>query len=336
MLAETFYNHLPKHKIELVNGQTLISGNLEVSRMVLETILQGYGAQYIQSLVEPDLLQEACIEAFGRKKKNVEGSVPLIEETTDIPVARMASELRMNLFALDCFGVWGGDLVVKLSNDALTPDIYVNRKKHDPWQHEYYFDGAPDLIIEVMHPATRAFDAGLRLEHYQAAAVPEIWLIDPASESMMVYCLNGSSYTIQEIKVEEKLDCQVLPGLTLYQAKLWEVKKAPWQNYRGLVSLNEVSSKESQAQTKEKDTTGMGSNYRIPFAPDVRLLPTPITFEQFISWAPEAKFEWMDDRPYIGGGTDTNLHLTGLLLMTFGLTEAVAMLPAEAWAVYLK
>src|SRR5690606_27056368 len=137
-------------------------------------------------------------------------------------------------FALDCFGVWGGDLVVKLGNDALTPDIYVNRNKHDPRQHEYFFDGAPDLIIEVMHPATRAFDAGLRLQRYQTAAVPEIWLIDPLSESVMIYCLNGSSYNIQEIKTEDKLDCQVLPGLTLFPAKLWEVKQDSWQNYRDL------------------------------------------------------------------------------------------------------
>jgi hypothetical protein len=46
-LAETFYNSLPKHKIELVNGKTLISGSLELSRMVLDSILQSYGAQYI-------------------------------------------------------------------------------------------------------------------------------------------------------------------------------------------------------------------------------------------------------------------------------------------------
>ena len=40
----------------------------------------------------------------------------------------------------------------------------------------------------------------------------------------------------------------------------------------------------------------------------------------------------MDGQPHIGGGTDTNLHLTGLLLMTFGLTEAVRSLSADAWS----
>jgi len=336
MLAETFYNRLPKQKIELVNGQTLISGSLEVSRTMLETILQSYGAQYIQSLVEAELLQEACIEAFGRKTKNKVETAPLIGETTNIPVARMAGELRMNLFALDRFGVWGGDLVIKLGDDAFTPDIYVNRKKHDPRQHEYFLDGAPDLIIEVMHPATKAFDAGLRLERYQAAAVPEIWLIDPASESIMVYRLNGSSYTIQEIKTEEMLDCQVLHGLTLFPAKLWEVKKDPWQNYRDMVTYHKGTLKDKPALARENDTGDLDSDFHLPFAPDIRLMPTPISFEQFISWAPEAKFEWFDDRPHIGGGNDTNLHLTGLLLMTFGLTEAVGMLPEEAWSAYLK
>jgi len=336
MLAKTFYNRLPKHKIELVNGKTLISGSLEVSQMVLETILQSYGAQYIQSLVEPELLQDACIEAFGRKTMKKTRTAPLERKTTNIYVARMASELRMNLFALDRFGVWGGDLAVKLGDEVFTPDIYLNRKKYHPRQHEYFFDGAPDLIVEVMHPATKAFDAGLRLERYQAAAVPEIWLIDPISESIMVNVNNEACYNIQETKKEEKLDCQALPGLTLFPAKLWEVKKDPWHNLKDLVTYHIGTSKDKPALDSEKDLGDLvDSDFRLPFAPDVRLMPTPITFEQFISWAPEAKFEWMEDRPHIGGGTDTNLHLTGLLLMTFGLTEAVGMLPAEAWVDYL-
>ncbi len=343
MLAETFYNQLPKNKIELVDGQTLISGSREVSRMVLAAILQGYGAEYIVSLVEPALLQEACIEAFGRKKRA--GSDSVMEETPYMPVARMAGELRMNLFALRRFDVMGGDQVVKLSEewrlpesplpDAFTPDIYVNRIRHDPRQKEYYFEGAPDLIIEVMHPATKAFDTGLRLMRYQAASVPEIWLIDAASENIMVYRLQGNSYSFQTLKAEETLDCQVLPGLTLYPSRLWQVKADPWKNYYGLVSFNEASSREDPAQIIEKGRVDMESSIRIPFAPEIHLTPTPISFEQFISWAPEAKFEWMDGKPHIGGGTDTNLYLTGLLLMTLGLTESVGILPAEDWKDYL-
>ncbi len=340
MLAETFYNQLPKHKIELVNGQTLISGSREVSRMVLAAILQGYGAEYIVSLIAPELLQEACIEAFGRGKARHQEAVPLIEASIDMPVARMASELRMNLFALDHFGVWGGDLVIKLGEDAFTPDIYMNRSRHDPRQHEYFLDGAPDLIIEVMHPATRAFDTGLRLDRYQTAAVPEIWLIDSTSESITIYRLEGGSYNVEETKTAQ-LDCQILPGLTLYPSRLWQVKADPWaafrwKNYSGLVSLSHDSLGHSPSQAGKRGTREVQSDFLIPFAPDVRLAPTPISFEQFISWAPEAKFEWMDDSPHIGGGTDTNLYLTGLLLMTFGLTEAVGMLPSGAWADHLK
>jgi hypothetical protein len=40
-------------------------------------------------------------------------------------------------------------------------------------------------------------------------------------------------------------------------------------------------------------------------------------------------------RPHIGGGNHTNLHLTGLLLMTCGLKEAVSMLPADDWQALL-
>ena len=84
--------------------------------MVLEAILQGYGSEYILPLVERSLLREACIEAFG---------LPYPEVAPTMPVARMANELMMSLYGLDHYGAMGRDVVVKLGEDAFTPDVYV-------------------------------------------------------------------------------------------------------------------------------------------------------------------------------------------------------------------
>ena len=63
-----FYNALPKHKAELVDGQLYIGGSLAKSAMTLGYMVEKLGAKYVSRLVPKDLLQDAVIEVFGRGK----------------------------------------------------------------------------------------------------------------------------------------------------------------------------------------------------------------------------------------------------------------------------
>lgn len=332
MNHHAFYDRLPRHKIELVDGKTLISGSLTTSRMVLEAILQGYGPEYILPLIARDQLREACIEAFGSGRSAPRPAYPEVAPT--MPVARMASELMMSLYGLDHYGVMGRDIVVKLGEDAFTPDMYVYTDPADTRQGSYYFDGPPDLLVEVMHPANRPFDTGHRLSCYQAAGVPEIWLIDFELENITVYQREANAYKTRSFTAEDTILSETIPSLTLHLDRLWQIKADPWQNRFDLVTSTGAP---PSAKSRRRVRSGSERDQEVdlPFSPSVALTPTPISFAQFIAWAPEAKFEWMDGQPHIGGGYDTNLHLTGLLLMTLGLTETVDLLPAEAWSPYL-
>ena len=337
MQLRAFYDRLPRNKIELVDGKTLISGSLRTSRMVLQAILEGYRPEYILPLVERDVLREACIEAFGRGL-STDHHYPEVAPT--IPVARMASELMMSFYMLDHYGVMGRDIVVKLGEDAFTPDVYVYADPADPRQGSYYFDGAPDLIVEVMHPANRPFDTGHRLSCYQTAGVPEIWLVDVESENITVYQRQDDDYRVRSSRVHSSetgntLSSEVLAGVTLHLDRLWQVKADPWQNRFDLITTTEASPRKKSRRRTRSTSAERAQEVDLPFSPSVALAPTPIRFAQFIAWAPEAKFEWGDGKPHIGGGYDTNLHLTGLLLMTLGLTETVGLLPSEAWSPYL-
>ncbi len=42
----------------------------------------------------------------------------------------------------------------------------------------------PDLVVEVLSPATRANDLGVKREMYMTAGVKELWLADPTEQSM--------------------------------------------------------------------------------------------------------------------------------------------------------
>ncbi len=57
-----------------------------------------------------------------------------------------------------------------------------------------YFRGVPLLIAEVLSPATRALDRGPRMDVYRQAGVPHLWLLDPVTQTVNVYALDGRVY----------------------------------------------------------------------------------------------------------------------------------------------
>ncbi len=53
--------------------------------------------------------------------------------------------------------------------------------------------GAPDLIIEILSPATAAKDLKEKFFLYESAEVKEYWIVDPSNETLTVYILNKDS-----------------------------------------------------------------------------------------------------------------------------------------------
>jgi Uma2 family endonuclease len=67
----------------------------------------------------------------------------------------------------------------KLQNSGREPDLFfVMRERVGQWQ-EKYFDGAPDLIIEVISDDSVGRDRAEKFEEYEEAGVREYWIIDP-------------------------------------------------------------------------------------------------------------------------------------------------------------
>lgn len=62
------------------------------------------------------------------------------------------------------------------------PDIVVILNDRLPQLTEQYFDGAPNLIVEILSPNTRAIDRSEKFTEYEVAGVPEYWIIDPDRE----------------------------------------------------------------------------------------------------------------------------------------------------------
>jgi len=48
-------------------------------------------------------------------------------------------------------------------------------------------EGAPDLVIEVLSPATRRKDISIKVQKYAQTGVRELWLVDPRDRRVIVY-----------------------------------------------------------------------------------------------------------------------------------------------------
>ena len=71
--------------------------------------------------------------------------------------------------------------------NTLVPDVLIvcDRNKIKP----NGIDGAPDLVVEVLSPATASRDKGIKKSVYERAGVQEYWIVDPESKSIDVYQL---------------------------------------------------------------------------------------------------------------------------------------------------
>lgn len=72
---------------------------------------------------------------------------------------------------------------------VLQPDLMVVCDRNKVDRHGIH--RAPDLVVEVLSPATARYDKIIKLSLYQRAGVPEYWIADPVSRSASVYTLKN-------------------------------------------------------------------------------------------------------------------------------------------------
>jgi Uma2 family endonuclease len=83
------------------------------------------------------------------------------------------------------------------SEEGVQPDIlFVSTQRLDI-VHDDWIRGAPDLIVEILSPATAERDRDLKRKLYQRQGVAEYWIVDPESESIQVWRLAAGATTAE-------------------------------------------------------------------------------------------------------------------------------------------
>ncbi|GAB4471929.1 MAG: Uma2 family endonuclease [Burkholderiaceae bacterium] len=76
--------------------------------------------------------------------------------------------------------------------------------------------GAPDLVVEVLSPATASHDQVLKRRVYERAGVREFWLVHPVDRVVTVYRLVGGQYGRPDVfELAGATPVGVLPGVTI-------------------------------------------------------------------------------------------------------------------------
>ena len=80
-----------------------------------------------------------------------------------------------------------------------------------------FIHGAPDLVIEVLLPTTAGYDLEIKRQLYASSGVPEIWYVDPRSDSVDVLPLadEGSYAVAGKFSSDQALVSKTLPGFEL-------------------------------------------------------------------------------------------------------------------------
>ena len=85
---------------------------------------------------------------------------------------------------------------VRLPNQPVPfqPDIFFVRQDNGHIIEDREVRGVPDLIIEILSPSNAGYDRIEKFKLYQAAGVPEYWLVDYQAQTIDVFNLVEGAY----------------------------------------------------------------------------------------------------------------------------------------------
>jgi len=115
---------------------------------------------------------------------------------------------------------------VLLSNvDVVEPDLlYISNERKQVILTPKHVTGAPELVIEVASPSTRARDETVKRRLFERQGVLEYWVVDPDLQTVRIYLLQDGTFG-RPIELarerEDVLSTRFLPGLELALTRIF-------------------------------------------------------------------------------------------------------------------
>lgn len=101
------------------------------------------------------------------------------------------------------------------------PDLLVVTDVHRDRMTPQRLEGPADLVIEIASDGDPRFDEREKLPRYQAAGIPEIWLVSPQTSSVRCDRLTAEGIYRTEQRSSGRIESSVLPGFWIDVDWLW-------------------------------------------------------------------------------------------------------------------
>lgn len=100
--------------------------------------------------------------------------------------------------------------------DTYQPDIIFISKDRLNIIGEKKVEGSPDLVIEILSPATAYYDLRIKKDIYEQSGVREYWIVDPIQKTIEIFVnKNGRFELISTAKGEGEVKSELLKGLSI-------------------------------------------------------------------------------------------------------------------------
>jgi Uma2 family endonuclease len=345
---ERHIEEMPEPKLELLDGRFSV-GNGAGNMQLLRHILEGWGAAAALPMAPGELWWQALREGFRafeppapHKRPEVwQAWAAQLSYAPDLAPAgpmldgkhrSVRESLMMGLFGLAREGhfahVIGRDVIMRLGENAFTPDVFVVGPERASRLNSHYLDGPADVVMEVLLRGHEAYDQKVKRQRYGAGGVPEYWFVDPYAQTVEFLRWTGQDYQPHPPSSDGSYRPKGFAGISLQPAKLWDGDQG-WARSQNPFTLDSPMPRVPRGYAPGGVSWG-----DLDFAPHPALEPRALSFEEFASWAPEAKFEMIEGKPWIGGSRGSR-NVLGMLLRTEGLARAVTVLHPREWVAAL-
>jgi predicted nucleotidyltransferase len=346
---EKFERETPEPKLELIEGRLIIGNSLAGSRYYLHDLLTGWGTEAVLPFAAPQLwrsalhnalstltppIAEAPLDTWSNWAKTVvyEPHLDPAGPRSTGPHFRARERLQSGISHacnVGGFGTsMGHDFVMRLGNNGFTSDGFLVGRQATERLFRRYLRGPADLVWEVLLPGHERQDRDVKRLAFEAGEVPHYWIIDPEKQTIDFLHLINGKYHCDAPDEDGRYRPAFVPGLALVPHRLWH------KSFSKDADVFEVEKALPSGWSYAAQDDGIEWD-DVPFVPGPSLQPSPLSFDEFVSWCPRAKFEGDGDRTIIDGRLGTR-NVIGMLLRTFGLTETVALLHPRDWVAGLS
>jgi Uma2 family endonuclease len=116
--------------------------------------------------------------------------------------------------------------MITLSRNYYQPDIiYYKKEKRQKLAPDQMLCPAPDLVVEILSPSTARNDRGVKFEDYATHGIGEYWIVDPETEVVEQYLLEGDAYALKIKATDGHISSRVIEGFEIPIRAIFDEKE---------------------------------------------------------------------------------------------------------------